>query len=114
MTGSRLECCTRKGFLDGRGQPIALTITADEETSLDELAQEFFGTRGTQLPQSRCLCGGQAHARHLPEFGARTGGQVGHFVSRLSRVVEHREFSVAGFLQYGCHGRLTKFRRFRD
>jgi hypothetical protein len=29
-------------------------------------------------------------------------------------LVDHPEYSVAGFLQYGCHGRLTKFRRFCD
>ena len=100
-------------MLNGRRKAIALAVAADEEPSLNQFAQQFFSPRRAELPEPGSLGRGQTHSRHLTKLGSCARGQIGELMHRLSRV-DHRDFSVARFLHFGCHRRLTKIREFRD
>ena len=78
------------GDLHGRGKPITLAFTADQEAGLYEFTEEFFRARWAQLPESCCLSSRQAHPRHLTELSTSSHGEI--FVGMFGRV-RHREYS---------------------
>lgn len=99
-------------FLDRRGQSVALAIAPNEEAGLHQIAQQLFSFCRAELPQSRGLGSGQAHAWHLAELGARTSSEI--FSGSIWGGVDHRDVLQAEVLQKECHGPLTKLRRIRN